>query len=147
MKKEDYMKIDLTISGQNVVHLLKSVSIYSWIVNSGRDEEDEDKSVDGFEQMILGLLYNGGMKDIIEFDEEESLYYLSADYEEGILEMMDDYEDESFWMNLASRLAQRDYEESGDNSDPESAGNKVLALEEKYGQEFEKTGIAKLKLV
>lgn len=67
------------------------------------------------------------------------------------MSFIEDYEDDCFWEQLISRLADRDLVvqegvESLTNMSIQERLEKSLVLEDKYAREFEENGIANLKL-
>jgi hypothetical protein len=126
---------------------MRAVYMYSWVVNATKMPDETDKSVESFEQMILGLLYSSGKRDGIEFARDLNGYYPTRDFEEMISEVIDEYNEDQFWEELIERLAARDYERSGAARDSREAfPKKLFGLQEKYREEFEKNGLDRLAI-
>ena len=127
--------------------LLILTHLGEWVVNAFRDEVDR-----GFEQ-AASAVYAGakeaGAGHWIEFDADEKAYYPSADLDEAAHRFLDEYDDQTFWDELAERLAWRDlcsrYGETAVDAMREE--DRVKALDEiavRYQKEFEARGVDRL---
>ena len=100
----------------------------------------------GVAQKIFALAETFGCADLVEVD-AEGQYFPSAKLEEGpAREKLDKFVDDSFWAELASRLAERDLRAgvgatklSDELSDEDV--EKLGQLEDGYWREFETNGV------
>ena len=146
------MKATIEINSKHFHNLIKAVYLSDWVINAHRMSDEIDSDSRSFEQYMLGTLYNAGCKDLIEFDPRLNIYLVNRNLEESFCELIDDYDDETFWAELSSRLAARDYYEKNEpkNNETDKEREKritaIFSIEDKYHEEFEKDGIARLKI-
>ncbi len=133
------MNIDLT--GKEFRRLLDMVYIGNWILNSTRTT-DRFEDYDLVQEKLFSLCTQNGMPSLVQT--WHGHVFPSRAYEDGgIHEAIADYEDAVFFDILAEELARRDMISDGLNdNDPEAL---ALRMDE-YMEEFEKNGIANLKL-
>ncbi len=146
------MKATIEITNKHLLNLIKAVYLSDWVINAHRMSDEIDADSRSFEQYVFGMLYNAGCKDLIDFHPQLNMYFVNNDLEESFHEFIDDYDDETFWDELASRLAERDYYEKNEpkNSETDKQRAKrvaeIFSIEDKYYEEFEKDGIARLSI-
>lgn len=133
------MNIDLT--GKEFRRLLDMVYIGNWILNSTRTT-DRFEDYDLVQEKLFSLCAKNGMPSLVQTWHGHVLP--SRAYEDGgIHEAIADYEDAVFFDILAEELARRDMISDGlDDTDTEAL---ALRMDE-YMTEFEKNGIANLRL-
>ena len=133
------MNIDLT--GKEFRRLLDMVYIGNWILNSTRTT-DRFEDYDLVQEKLFSLCTKNGMRSLVQT--WHGHVFPSRAYEDGgSHEAIADYEDAVFFDILAEELARRDMISDGLNdNDPEAL---ALRMDE-YMEEFEKNGIANLKL-
>lgn len=133
------MNIDLT--GKEFRRLLDMVYIGNWILNSTRTT-DRFEDYDLVQEKLFSLCAKNGMRSLVQA--WHGHVFPSRAYEDGgIHEAIADYEDAVFFDILAEELARRDMISDGlDDTDTEAL---ALRMDE-YMSEFEKNGIANLKL-
>ena len=133
------MNIDLT--GKEFRRLLDMVYIGNWILNSTRTT-DRFEDYDLVQEKLFSLCAKNGMPSLVQT--WHGHVFPSRAYEDGgIHEAIADYEDAVFFDILAEELARRDMISDGlDDTDTEAL---ALRMDE-YMSEFEKNGIANLKL-
>lgn len=98
------MKIELT--EQQYRYLLDLVYIGNWVINSTR-ENDRIREYDGVESLVFSHCLTHGMKKLVERLDGE-LIPSKAFADGGIHEVIEDYEDTTFYEILAEELALRD---------------------------------------
>jgi hypothetical protein len=146
------MKATIEITNTQLHNLIKAVYLSDWVINAHRMTDEIDSDSRSFEQYVLGILYNAGCKDHIDFDAQLNTYFVNGNLEESFQEIIDDYEDETFWDELASRLAERDYYEKNKPKNSETDNDRakrvaaIFSIEDKYNEEFERYGIERLKI-
>lgn len=133
------MNIDLT--GKEFRRLLDMVYIGNWILNSTRTT-DRFEDYDLVQEKLFSLCAKNGMPSLVQT--WHGHVFPSRAYEDGgIHEAIADYEDAVFFDILAEELARRDMISDGlDDIDTEAL---ALRMDE-YMSEFEKNGIANLRL-
>ena len=133
------MNIDLT--GKEFRRLLDMVYIGNWILNSTRST-DRFEDYDLVQEKLFSLCAKNGMPSLVQT--WHGHVFPSRAYEDGgIHEAIADYEDAVFFDILAEELARRDMISDGlDDTDTEAL---ALRMDE-YMSEFEKNGIANLRL-
>ena len=133
------MNIELT--DKEFRRLLDLVYIGNWILNSTR-EKDRFEDYDILQEKLFAQCTKNGMNALI--SRWQGHIFPSPAYENGgIHEAIADYEDAVFFDILAEELARRDMISDGlDDTDTEAL---ALRMDE-YMSEFEKNGIANLRL-
>ena len=133
------MNIDLT--GKEFRRLLDMVYIGNWVLNSTR-ASDRFEDYDLVQEKLFSLCTKNGMRSLVQT--WHGHVFPSKAYEDGgIHEAIADYEDAVFFDILAEELARRDMISDGlDDTDTEAL---ALRMDE-YMSEFEKNGIANLRL-
>ena len=133
------MNIDLT--GKEFRRLLDMVYIGNWILNATRTT-DRFEDYDLVQEKLFSLCAKNGMPSLVQT--WHGHVFPSRAYEDGgIHEAIADYEDAVFFDILAEELARRDMISDGlDDTDTEAL---ALRMDE-YMSEFEKNGIANLRL-
>ena len=99
------MKIELT--EQQFRYLLDLVYIGNWIMNSTREETDRIREYDAVESMIFSHCLHHRMSKLVELYNGE-LIPSRAFADGGIHEVIEQYEDVTFFEILAEELALRD---------------------------------------
>ena len=87
--------------------LVKALFLASWVVNSHKTEKPDDE----FERLEQYILSQGKFFDLknVEFDEKHGKYYHEMDFEQKTLKHLDEFVNETFWVELIDRLAERDF--------------------------------------
>ncbi len=133
-----------------VKDLLELVYLGNWMINAVRTEE-----IEKYEQMtqyIYRLALQHGLDDLIEYDLKFNQFFPTRLLEEGDLdEYREFYHDDVIWGDLADRLADRDMENLCSEKELEQMPEdemirRRLELIGKYEDEFEKHGLARLKI-
>jgi len=145
------MKINITKKEYEA--LVKMVGIANWIINAYETEDQEDclKPFNELEQRIYSFAKDYGLDKDIVLDRKLGMYFMTKDYEEeNILKFIEEYEEEFFWEELISRLAERDFikkygaEKIGKMTLQERF-EKISEFEKKYCEEFEKNGLENIE--
>jgi len=148
------MKIEFT--REEYKCLLDMLCIAEWVLNAHKVEDDPRTEVYGkLEQKIYSYAKDMGFKDLIEYATDHGKYYPTRKYEEAgsAMEFIEEFENETFWDELISRLADRDLirqvggVENLSKLSFEERIEKTLPLEEKYSSEFEERGLDGISVV
>jgi len=132
--------------------LLDMIYISEWIMNSRTiDENEMSKPYGELEQKILSYARECGYENLITYAKEFKKYYPTAEYEldEKVMSFIDEFEEESFWEKLSSRLAQRDLiQKIGrlkfQEMEPIDRMTEEDEIAEKYNEEFIENGVNNL---
>ena len=100
------------------------------------------------ESKILEKAGHSGLGDWIEFDEESQRFRVKAEREENLFyhECYEEFRNESFWDELAVRLADRDLARAigfkeWEKLSEEDRRSRTVAWEKRYWEEFSKRGV------
>lgn len=149
------MKIDL--SKEQFINLLKMSHITNSVLGILGDvlpETDYKKKSDemeNLEQYLLGHAKDFGCGDLVEDFHRKTL--LRDEVYEKIDEIVEDYDDYTFWNELEVRMGKRDFERTITEEEKqyikENKGwlpDRIHEIYEKYRQEFENYDIDRLEL-
>ena len=138
------MSIKMNLTEEKFQTLLKLAYLGNYVVNGFR----EDDHLEEYEQTTDELFDLAGELEQpdIEYDEELKQFFPTAEFEDELGEIIDDFEDHSFWIQLIDRLSWRDMLKTYGEKEvvamsPEDQTEKVHAFEEKYFAEIEKNGL------
>lgn len=139
------MKIEFSKSQYKT--LVKALFLASWVVDSHKTEELDDE-FDRLEQYILSLGKFFDLKNV-EFDDKLGKYFHDREFEEKTLKHLDEFVDESFWVELIDRLAERDFFNALGESEIRKMSRderfrKFYEFADPYEAEFAEHGIDKL---
>jgi hypothetical protein len=147
------VKIDLTENEYRL--LLDFVFMASWMIGAhhadGRDDVEEY-------DMLLQKLYSFagamGCGQLVNADRDTNEYSPTRHYEEitRAYELIEEYDDDTFWDALISRLAERDVYEQIEEDRRDSIGieeywQRSEPIENAYFQEFRQHALDRLRLV
>lgn len=147
------VKIDLTESEYRL--LLDFVYMANWVINSHHAGERDD--VEDYD-MLMQKLYSfaGDMRcgELVHANRDTNEYSPTRHYEETTraIELLEEYDDDTFWDALISRLAERDIYEQveqdrRDSMSMEEYWERSEPIEEAYYQEFRRHSLDRLRLV
>lgn len=143
------MKIDLT--KKQYEQLLELMYLGEWMAN-GHKVGAENK-YDELEQRVFSYAKNFGSQNLIEYDRELKKSFPTKELEEsGIFDIIDDYNNKTFWEELVDRLADRDFVQKYGMEKIEKMSfkerfSKQTAFEEIYSAEFEESGLNNVLIV
>jgi hypothetical protein len=147
------MKINFTKKEyQTLVEMLLAAD---WVITGHEDEErEETKPYRELRKKVLSHHEEMGMAEAFAYSEQEDEYFETAAYEASAPHMrfIEEYTEQVFWEELASRLAARDLaaEETlvveGARSEEERL-TRLFEVNERYEEEFSENGLANLRLV
>lgn len=143
---------------EQFVNLLKLVYLGNWLANANRDGSPENphkEEYEATEDYIFSFAKQFGFDEYVEDEEaEKGKFYPTRIFEEktDIQELIDEYDEETFWDELVDRLGERDFYQHYSKDEiqkmtQEERFERICDLEEKWGEEFEKRGIERLKIV
>jgi hypothetical protein len=141
---------------KNHSHVTKCVlSIAHWVLNAHKvDADPRTERYKKLEQKFLALAKQIKYENLVTFASEHNRYFPTREYEEksSTQAFINEYDNDSFWEELTSRLAERDLARQLGGYDrisllsPEELFEKLGQLEEYYGEEFLQNGLENLQL-
>ena len=145
------MKINFTKSEYQI--LLDVVYMADWILHAHDTEDRSDtKEYSDLFQKLMSYAKDVSCEDLVNFDEQQKNYAESFIFEEKspALEYIDEFENESFWSELISRLARQDAliglkVDNPDDVDTETLYTEIFKAEEKWSKEFEAFGLDRIR--
>ena len=139
------MKINFTKKEYQL--LVTMIEIADWVMNAFHPNDRVDtKDHRSLRNKILAHADEMGMKGC--YKKDGNTYYETVEYEENSehYNFIDEYDDELFWKQLVTRLAERDYvQQYGDEEmDFETRTLRVVEIEKKYAVEINKFGLSNI---
>jgi len=138
-------KVNFELSQDQYKELLKLVYVGDWVI-----DEPENIVLNDLVQTIFAKAKDAGLDKIIDFDKNAGLYLPSLEFDEEVIDIIDDYEEECFWDQLIFRLADRDMQKKlGEKANKMSLEDKMEHLDpltKKYIKEFEEHGLDNVKV-
>src|SRR5664280_612666 len=145
------MKINFTKSEYQI--LLDVIYMADWILHAHDTEDRSDtKEYSDLFQKLMSYAKDISCEDLVNFDEQQKNYAESFIFEEEspAPEYIDEFENESFWSELLSRLARQDAlielkVNNPDDVDTETLYTEIFKAEEKWSKEFETYGLDRIR--
>jgi len=141
------MKIEFTVD--QFRQLLKFSYLGRWMITS--HSEKPDQSLLDFDQHILSQAKKMGINDLVEFDPNENSYSPSPELDEEMESIIREYDDFTFWDELAWQMAERDFARKFDHAQilcmtTDEIFREKNVLADKYFDEFSENGVENLKV-
>ena len=139
------MKINFTKKEYQL--LVTMIEISDWVMNSFNTTDRTD-TVDyrSLRNKILSYADEMGMKGCYEKDGDT--YYETFEYEQNSKQssFIDEYDEESFWQQLVTRLVERDYaQQYGDEEVGfETRVQRLTEIEKRYAEEINNFGLSNI---
>jgi hypothetical protein len=146
----------LRFSQQELETLVQMVSLAATVASWNQKESAADRVAvfEDLESKILEKAGHSGLGSWIEFDEETQRYRLRREVEEQMFhnECYDEFRNESFWDELAVRLADRDLIRAiglreWEKLSEEERRARTTAWEKRYWEEFTKHGVERVAVL
>jgi len=138
-------KVNLELSADQYKELLKLVYVGDWVL-----DEPENIVLNDLVQTIFSKAHDAGLKKMVEFDKDLELFLPSLEFDEEVIGIVDDYEEECFWDHLIYRLSDRDVDKKlgkkAENMSMEEKMELIDPVTEKYIKEFEEHGLDNVKV-
>jgi hypothetical protein len=137
-------KIEFT--SEQFFQLMRLVYLGRWMTTSHHEEPDQ--SVEDLEQYIYAHAKDYGLGDFVDFDPKENKFLPVAELDEEMEPIIQEYDDFSFWDQLAWQLAERDFSNKFDHSKilcmtADEIFREKNAIADKYFDEFSESGLNK----
>lgn len=149
-------RMHLRLSDQELATLVEMVSLAANVASWNQKESANEKiaAFEDLESKILEKAGHSGMAEWIEFDEENQRYRVRQEVEERLFyhECYDEFRNESFWDELAVRLADRDLARAiglaaWEKLSEEERRARTASWEKRYWEEFSRHGIERVVVV
>ena len=135
--------------------LLDFVFMADWVINSHHaDARHDAEDYDMLVQKLYSFAVDARCGELVHADRETNEYTPTRYYEETTraMELLEEYDDDTFWDALISRLAERDVYEQVEQDRRDSMGideywERSEPIEEAYYQEFRRHSLDRLRLV
>jgi len=146
----------LRLSDQELATLVEMVSLAANVASWNQKESASDRisEFEDLESKILEKAGHSGLGDWIEFDEETQRFRVKEEMEERLFyhECYDEFRNESFWDELAVRMADRDLAraigiEAWEKLTEEHRRARTAAWEKRYWEEFSKHGVDRVAVI
>lgn len=145
--------MNISLTKKEYRALIDMLYLADWMMNShASDPEEYHREHQALRKKLLSYSKEMEADDIIEYVEDLNDYYETKDYDDQLHEMfIDTYDDETFWDELLSRLAERDLLKTiGIEKYKSMEGiDRVIQVEELreiYAIEFENHGLEHVKV-
>ena len=146
------MKINITKKEYRL--LLDILYLGEWMLTAHDQEEvPEKKQYQDVVQKFYSYAEEMGYDNLIKADKALNKYFETMEYEENsqVNEIIENYDNATFWDELVSGLALRDAQEIEGNDafnkmSPEERIQLLYPLEEKYHEEFMANDLANLQI-
>jgi hypothetical protein len=139
----------IELTQEQYKNLIKLVYLGHWMSNSHRD--DPISELDNVENFIYSFAKDFNCAEMVDNDSKNTRFYPSFQMEQEMDAYIQEYDDYTFWDELAWHLADRDFEEKYDPAQTlvmttEEILREKDALVEKYFGEFDTSGVDNLYL-
>jgi len=146
--------VNINLSKDEFRDLIVMVYIAEWVLNAHKIGEDpRTVRYEELEQKLFKLAIKNGLDDLVEYDEKYKTHFPTRELEEGLARVfIDEYDNDSFWEELASRLATRDFVnryggfEVAWELPVERRLMELGELDAKYSDEFVEHGLARIRI-
>lgn len=147
------MKIELTENEYRL--LLDLVYMANWVIHSHHAGERSDVAdYDMLAQKLYSFAADAGCGELVHANRDTNEYSPTRHFEETTraIDLLEDYDDDTFWDSLISRLAERDVYEQVEENRRDAMGaeeywERSEPIEEAYYQEFRRHSLDRLRLV
>ena len=143
-------QVQINLTKEQYKTLVEMVYLGHWMANAIRPKTI--KKYDDMEQLVFSFTKQAGLQDCIDYDDKMKMYFALEEFEEtAVLPLKEEYDDYTFWDELAHRLADRDmlnrFGEKELARMPREEMNKVRdALIGKYEDESVEHGIERFEI-
>jgi hypothetical protein len=101
------MKINFT--KKEYRSLLEAMQITDWVLHAHETEPRTDtKNFEELFEKLLSLANEMGCEDLVELEQDDNKYYPTIELESAVEEFIEEFESNTFWEELVSRLSERD---------------------------------------
>ena len=146
----------LRLTDQELATLVEMVSLAANVASWNHKDSASEKiaEFEDLESKILEKAGHSGLADWVEFDEETRRFRVREEIEQRLFysECYEEFRNESFWDELAIRLADRDLARAigyhaWEQLTEEERRARTASLEKRYWDEFTKNGVDRVIVV
>jgi hypothetical protein len=142
----------LELTSEEIRSLMHMVSLALYVAEANQDtaHTEELDAMQGVADKVFEAGWSEGHRDIAEFDATRGQYMLREEYETDSVyaKSIQEFEDDFFWGELASALAERDLRlKGGQKLDPVEMSERLRDLEDHYLDHFTDHGVDHLRLI
>lgn len=105
------MKINFTKKRYN--YPLDLVYLGEWTANAFKDYDERDTEYDALFKYICSFAKDIGVENLVPFNTVLDTHFPTQEYEQQLQPIIDDNDNDVFWQELSSRLAERDLAKEG----------------------------------
>ncbi|MFB6355352.1 MAG: hypothetical protein ABEJ65_02420 [bacterium] len=139
--------MEIELSEQQYETLLLMIEAGNWLINVTR--KDRIEKFDNLQSELFSHAEDVDLEELVHYAEDEDRYFPADELTQRIMDFVNEYENDSFWDTLVSRLAERDIQQQYDQETLDDMNTRewVKTLhehEEKYWEEFEEHGVERL---
>ena len=99
--------VQINLTKEQYKTLVEMVELGRWMADSTRAKTI--KRYDEMEQLVFSFTKQAGLEECIDYDDETRMFFPVREFEEAVLfPLKEEYDDYTFWDELAHRLADRD---------------------------------------
>ena len=157
MVKKKVKKQTIELSNKQYFALLKAVYLGNWMANAYRDGSTDDPRIQEYEKIenyIFSLAPQFELPKYMDHDDtDKNRYYPTGHFEEttDVHKLHEDYDENTFWDELANRLGERDFFEKHTRDEINKMGeeewfDKLHNCIDAYNEEFEKFGLERVAI-
>lgn len=151
--KSNNQKQTIELTKKQFIALLKVVYLGNWMANANR-AKNMKKEHEGIEDYIFSLAPKFGLEKYMDHEASDGeRYYPTGEFEENtdVHVLHDEYDEETFWDEMAERLGERDFFERYSLKEQKKMTKderftKLYECIDLYYDEFEKSGIKRIRM-
>lgn len=158
MTKQKNSDQTITLTRTQFKGLLKTVYLGNWVANAYRDGSPEDPNIQEYEKIedyIFSLAPQFGLEKYMDHEKSDGdRYYPTNFFEEStdVHKLHEEYDEETFWDELAERLGERDFfgkysKDEVEKMNREEYFEKISECIDFYNVEFSKSGLDKIRFI
>lgn len=143
----------IPFSKQEFRVLIDLLEMADWVLHAHRSDREDTQRYHSLIQKLFAQAKDNGCGEYIQHIPSDGSYCVTRTYEEQseTMQFIDQFEEDSFWEELITKLSERDAERRvapkrlGDLG-LEQLFNQLGIEEERWAQEFENHGVARLQV-
>ena len=137
----------ITLSDEQYRRLVVLTMLGEWMVNATQKEPDANYEYAA--SQLYSFAKGTPAEKLVSLDPETRMWVPSADSDEEIHALIDDYDDKMFWEDLTTRMAERDLlaergERAVNGMRPAERVRMIQSYAKPYVDEFEERGLDRL---
>ena len=137
------MKINFT--KKQYKQLLDLVYLGEWTANSSKDADERETEYEALFEYVCSFAKDFDVAHLVPFDKKLNAHIPTIEYEQQLQPLIDANDNDIFWQELSSRLANQDLAQAKKTyATHEEAMLKFFESQGKYEKEFEDHGLSNL---